>query len=109
MGPMQLDAVRPGHLRDTRTVHERLFDLFDLRDRKRARSLAAEFNRRGGDGLLAAEGVVAAGMVELDEHLGAVFVQSIHKPLEPLQISTVSGGELAGFARARSIHNAADP
>ena len=103
---VQLDAVGARHLRQARPVHERLLDLADLRDRECARRLSrvGVFHRRGGDGLLCA---LAAGVVQLDEHSGAVLVHRVHEPPEPLHVRNISRGELAGLGRARAVHDPA--
>ena len=53
------------------------------------------------------DAALAAGVVQLDEHPGAVLVHRVHEPPEPLHVADVSRGELAGFARARAVHDSA--
>ena len=111
MRAVQLDAVGARHLRQERPFHERLLDLSDLRDRESARRLSRNgvYHRRGGDGLLASDhdAALAAGVLQLDEHPGAVLVHRVHEPPEPLHVRKVSRGELAGFSRARAVHDSA--
>ena len=111
MRAVQLDTVGARHFRQARPVHERLLDFPDLRDRERAWRLSREGDsyRRSGDGLLAADqdAALAAGVLQLDEHPGAVLVHRVHEPPEPLHVRRVSRGELAGFSSARTVHDSA--
>ena len=111
MRSVQFDAVHAGHLRQARPLHERLLDFPDLRYRERARRLSRNgvYHRRGGDGLLASDhdAALAAGVLQLDEHPGAVLVHRVHEPREPLDVRKVSGGELAGFRCARAVDDSA--
>src|SRR5215469_4958191 len=113
VSPVHLYAIHTRHLRESSTGHERLLYLSDLGSGQRVRRFAGVgvCDRRGGNGLLGAqEGVVvAARMVELQEHLRAVFVHRVHQASESRHIPGVPGSQLARLARACSVHHAADP